>query len=132
MPLRLPWVPRAPVDEDREYLAMVSFFRLKGLGAMPSFALNALRIERQLLRTDGLIGHSSGANLSDFEFWSVTVWRDESALMGFVRAQPHARIVEAMRPAVVRSEFVRWRVNGASVPPDPEEAESRLRRVLAA
>jgi heme-degrading monooxygenase HmoA len=99
---------------------------------MPGFALNSLRVERQLLRSDGLIGHSSGANLGDFEFWSVTVWRDEPALMSFVRAQPHASVMEAMRPAVARSEFVRWRVDGASVPPDPKEAEARLRRKLAA
>ena len=131
MPLRLPWLSLAPVDKDREYLAMVSFFRLKGIGAMLSFALNALRIERQLLRSDGLIGHSSGAKLGDFEFWSVTVWRDESALMAFVRAQPHASVMQSMRPAVARSEFVRWRVCGASVPPDPREAESRLRRKLS-
>lgn len=130
--MRLPWISRATVEENGEYLAMVSYFRLKGLGVMPSFALNSLRIERQLLRSDGLIGHSSGAKLSDFEFWSVTVWRDESALMGFVRAQPHVSIMEAMRPAVVRSEFIRWRVDGASVPPDPKEAEARLRRKLAA
>ena len=123
---------RAPVEEDGEYLAVVSYFRLKGLAAMPSFALNALRVERQLLRSDGLIGHSSGAKPGDLEFWSVTVWRDESALTGFVRARPHARIVEAMRPAVARSEFVRWRVDGASVPPDPKEAEARLRRKLSA
>jgi heme-degrading monooxygenase HmoA len=111
---------------------MISYFRLKGLGVMPGFALNSLRVERQLLRSDGLIGHSSGARLGGLEFWSVTVWRDEPALMDFVRAHPHARIMEAMRPAVVRSEFVRWRVNGASVPPTPQEAESRLRRRLAA
>ena len=132
MLVRLPWVSRASVDEDRRYLALVSYFRLKGLGAMPGFAISSLRIERQLLRSDGLIGHSSGAKPGDFEFWSVTVWRDEPALMGFVRARPHARIMQAMRPAVVRSEFVRWRVDGASVPPDPREAESRLRRKLAA
>ena len=85
-----------------------------------------------MLRSDGLIGHSSGAKLGGFEFWSVTVWRDEAALMGFVRAQPHVGIMEAMRPAVFRSEFVRWRVDGASVPPDPKEAEARLWRKLAA
>ena len=132
MPLRLPWISRAPVEENGEYLAMISYFRLKGLGAMPGFALNSLRIERQLLRSDGLIGHSSGANLSDLEFWSVTVWRDESALERFVRARPHANVMETMRPAVIRSEFVRWRVDGASVPPDPKEAEARLRRKLSA
>ena len=110
---------------------MISYFRLKGLRVMPGFALNALRIERQLLRSDGLIAHSSGAKPGSLEFWSVTVWRDESALMGFVRAQPHAGVMEAMRPAVVRSEFVRWWVDGAFVPPDREEAEARLRRKLA-
>ena len=103
MPLRLPWMSRAPVEADGEYLAMVSYFRLKGFGVLPGFALNSLRFERQLLRSDGLVGHSSGAKLGDLEFWSTTVWRDESALMGFVRAHPHARIMEAMRPAVVRS-----------------------------
>lgn len=110
---------------------MISYFGLKGLKVMPGFLLNALRIEWQLLRSDGLIGHSSGAKPGDFEFWSVTVWRDESALERFVRAQPHADVVEAMRPTVVRSEFVRWRVDGRSVPPDPKEAEARLRRELA-
>ena len=110
---------------------MISYFRLKGLGAMPSFALNSLRIERQLLRSDGLIGHCSGAKPGDFEFWSVTVWRDESALERFVRAQPHTSVMEAMKPHVVRAEFVRWRVDGRSVPPNPKEAEARLRRKLA-
>lgn len=132
MSLRLPWVSRASVEENKEYLAMVSYFRLKGLRVMPSFALNSFRIERQLLSSDGLIGHSSGAKLADFEFWSVTVWRDELALQAFVRTQPHTRIMEVMRPAVVRSEFIRWQVDGTSVPPDPKEAEARLRRKLAA
>jgi hypothetical protein len=39
--------------------------------------------------------------------------------------------MRAMRLAVVRSELVRWSVAGAGVPPDPQEAERRLRRALA-
>ena len=132
MSLRLPWISRATVEENKEYLAMVSYFRLKGLRVMPSCALNSFRIERQLLRSEGLIGHSSGAKLGGFEFWSVTVWHDESALKAFVRTQPHFGIMEAMRPAVIRSEFIRWPVDRASVPPNPKEAEGRLRRKLAA
>ena len=73
VPLRLPWLSRVPVEKNRAYLAMISYFRLKGLRVMPGFALNALRIERQLLRSDGLIAHSSGAKPRSLEFWSVTV-----------------------------------------------------------
>lgn len=111
---------------------MVSYFRLRGLAALPAFALNTVRIELQLSRTEGLIGHSGGAKLRSLEFWSVTVWEDEGALRRFVRARPHTGIMEAMRPHVRRSEFVRWPVVGLDVPPDPREAEERLRRVLDA
>lgn len=78
------------------------------------------------------MGHSSGARLGSFEFWSTTVWEDERALQRFVRAQPHARIMEAMKPHVVRAEFVRWSIDGGALPPSREDAEGKLRRALAA
>ena len=98
---------------------------------MPKFLWNSLRIERQLLRSEGLVGHSSGAKPRTLEFWSVTVWEDEEALQRFVRAYPHTDIMRAMRPAVARSEFVRWTVAGAELPPDRDDAEGRLYRALA-
>lgn len=108
MTIRTPWKRYAATRGDAECLAMVSYFRLKGFGAMPRFAWNALRVGRQLGRSDGLLCSSSGARLRSFEFWSVTVWEDEQALMRFVRASPHSEIMEEMRPYVRRSEFVRW------------------------
>ena len=110
MPIRSPWVRYAAAfDEGKEYLAMVSYFRLKELGAMPRFLWNALRVGRQLGRSEGLLYYSTGARLGSLEFWSVSVWKDERALGGFVRASPHSEIMEAMLPHVRRSEFVRWR-----------------------
>ncbi len=99
---------------------------------LPHFARNSLLVARQLVRSPGLLGYSSGARLGSLEFWSVSAWEDEGALMGFVRAEPHAGIMEDMRPSVARAEFVRWKVSGAEVPPDAREAEKRLRRKLAA
>ena len=130
MTIRSPWLRRAAPDGSAEYLGMVSYFRLRGWRALPAFALNAARVELQLLRSAGLVGASSGSRLRSLEFWSTTVWENESALQGFVRAQPHAGIMEAMRPAVHRSEFVRWRLAGRDVPPSPAEAEARLWRAL--
>jgi len=131
VPIRTPWKSLSAADPDREYLAMVSYFRLRGVRVLPAFALNTLPIDRQLARTEGLVGHSGGGRLSSLEFWSVSVWEDESALQRFVHASPHVEIMRAMRPAVVRSEFVRWPVAGSGVPPDPKEAERRLLRALA-
>ena len=132
MPIRTPWKALSVAEEGREYLAMVSYFRLRGALVLPAFALNTLRIERQLARSEGLVGHSGGGRIPSLEFWSVSVWRDEHALQRFVHARPHIGIMRAMRPAVVRSEFVRWPVDGAEVPPDPKEAEQRLYQVLTA
>jgi heme-degrading monooxygenase HmoA len=111
---------------------MVSYFRLRGARVLPAFALNTLRIERQLARSEGIVGHSGGARVLSLEFWSVSVWEDEHALQRFVHARPHIEIMRAMRPAVVHSEFVRWPVAGAEVPSDPKEAEQRLHRALTA
>ena len=55
VPIRSPWIRYAAADESGEYLAMVSYFRLKGVGAMPKFLWNALRIGRQLGRSEGLV-----------------------------------------------------------------------------
>ena len=128
MTLRTPWVRRAEVKEGEEYLDMVSYFRLKGLRIMPRFLWNSLRIERQLLASQGLLGHSSGARLKSLEFWSITVWEDEEALQRFVHARPHTGIMQTMRVHVARSEFIRWKVAEAGVPPDVEEAEDRLHK----
>ena len=122
----------AAADEGREYLAMVSYFRLDGVGAMPKFLWNVLRVGRQLDRSEGLVCYSTGARLKSMEFWSITVWEDERALMGFVRTSPHSGIMEEMRPRVRRSEFVRWGIGGSDVPPYRREAGRLLCRKLAA
>jgi hypothetical protein len=131
VPIRAPWKSHSVAEKGREYLAMVSYFRLRGVRVLPAFALNTLRIERQLARTEGLVGHSGGGRLPSLEFWSVSVWEDERALQRFVHASPHIEIMRAMRPAVARSEFVRWPVDGSGVPPDTQEAERRLHQALA-
>ncbi len=58
VPIRTPWKSLSAAEKGREYLAMVSYFRLRSARVLPTFALNTLRIERQLARSEGLVGHS--------------------------------------------------------------------------
>ncbi len=132
VPIRTPWKSLSVAEKGREYLAMVTYFRLRSVRVLPAFALNMRRINRQLACSEGFVGHSGGGRILSLEFWSMSVGEDEHALQRFVHARPHIEIMRAMRPAVFRSEFVRWTVAGAEVPPDSKEAEQRLHQVLTA
>lgn len=130
--IRSPWMRYAATVGSKEYLAIVSYFRLADPGVMPKFLWNALRIGRQLSRSEGLLCYSTGARFGRMEFWSTSVWEDVRALVNFVRASPHSEIMATMKPCVMRSEFMRWTINGASVPPSTRQAEALLHRKLSA
>ena len=68
--------------------------------------------------------------MGSLEFFALSVWEDERALGLFVCTLPHAEIMEAMRPHVAEAGFVRWSIDGASVPPGWREAERRMREEL--
>ncbi len=126
--LTLPWRSFAAAERDGEHLAMLSYFVLEGPRALPRFSWNALRVGRQLARSDGLIGYSVGARLGRLEFLALSVWDDERALQQFVREKPHRSIMEAMRPHVAQAGFVRWMVGSASLPPGWREAHEHRAR----
>ncbi len=50
-------------------------------------------------------------------FAPVSVWKDEAALEGFVRQQPHRQAMIGLRRYMGDSAFARWKLNGAAVPP---------------
>lgn len=123
----LPWKSFATPEGDREYLALLSYLPLATFRAMPKFFRYTAQIRRQLEGAEGLVGYSLEANVLNREFWTLSVWRDEEALMGFVWRNPHDRIMEDLRPHMGPTGFIRWPVSGASIPPDWEEAKRRMR-----
>lgn len=94
----LPWRVFGSTVSDRQYVALLSFLPLKHSSRVPWFLLNTMRIMNQLSKTRGLVGYSLRAQFLAKRFWTLSVWEDQSALTGFVHAQPHAQTMDVMMP----------------------------------
>jgi len=119
------WKTLAPADKTREYIALLSYLPLKRYRAIPRFLQFSFQIQKQLRDTPGVIGYSLRAKLISRNFWTLSVWEDEKALMDFVAKIPHAEAMKAMIPHMGSSKFTQWRVNASALPLRWEEAIKR-------
>jgi hypothetical protein len=121
------WKSFAAAEGEREYLALLTFLPLNKFRALPKFLKYNSQIERQLRESTGLIGYSVRAKLLKLNFWTLSVWESEAALMDFVYRLPHSEIMESLAPHMGQTKFTRWKIKGAETPPSWDEAEKRSR-----
>jgi hypothetical protein len=119
------WKSFSMTSAEREYMALLSFLPLKTYRKIPRFLRYSLQIERQLETAQGLIGHSLQAQILRREFWTLSVWVDETSLMSFVNHAPHAGIMDSLAPHMGNTRFVRWKVKGSELPLKWQEAKRR-------
>ena len=120
-----PWKTLSPTDEQRQYIALLSYLPLKQYRAIPRFIQFSLQIQKQLRGTPGVIGYSLRAKLVSRNFWTLSVWENEKVLMDFVAKIPHGEAMKAMIPYMGPSKFTQWRVNASALPLRWEEAIQR-------
>jgi hypothetical protein len=120
------WRSFAKPGPDKAYVALVSYLPLKRYWMLPALVKNTLEIQAQLGRSKGLIGYSLLAQLLRLEFWTLSVWEDERALMEFVHGEPHSRVMEALRPYLGKTAFAQWKLEGSDVPPVWPDAMKRV------
>ncbi len=124
--LRLPWKTLTPPDSNTEYVALLSFLPLKDYRTIPKFLWLTFQTQRQLHNSKGLIGYSLHAQPLHRRFWTLSVWADQQSLMNFVHEIPHGKIMQALQPHMDKTQFVQWKLTGAEVPPDWNEAKARM------
>jgi hypothetical protein len=120
-----PWKMLAPVDVGREYVALLSYLPLRSYLKMPLFARFSYAIHRQMLVTPGAVGYSMRAKVLSRQFWTLSVWESERALMEFVAKVPHGKIMKALAPHMGATAFSRWKILGSGIPPRWEDAIRR-------
>jgi hypothetical protein len=69
-----------------------------------------------LRATPGVIGYSFRAQVLSRNFWTLSVWEDQKALMEFVAKLPHGEAMRAMTRHMGRTTFAQWKVAGSSLP----------------
>jgi len=122
----LPWTGVAERDLEGQYLVLLSYLPLRRLAWTPAFLLDVQRIRRQLRQAHGLIGYSMRARPLRKQYWTLSVWQDERALLAFVRGHPHRGVMGALRDRMGATRFVRWHLPGSAPLPTWDDALARM------
>ena len=120
-----PWKKLADAVENREYVALLSYLPLRSYLRVPAFFRYTFQIQRQMLETAGAIGYAMRAKVLTLQFWTLSVWETDKALMDFVRKAPHGEAMMSIAPHMGPTKFTRWKVTGSGVPPSWDEAMKR-------
>ncbi len=121
----LRWRSFRKAEPDREYLVLLSALPLKSYRALPRFLRFSRQVQRQMKTAPGLVGYSLLARLWRKQFWTLSVWEDEQALMDFVNAVPHRAVMHALQPDMGETQFLRWAIRGDAYPPSWKAALAR-------
>ena len=105
-------------------LISVTRFRSRSIVFLPLFALHASRAMGQARLADGLL---CGAvqRQTDGAFWTMTVWRDESAMRAYVTSGAHRSAMPHLLNWAVEASVVRWVADSPTLP-TWEEAVRRM------
>jgi hypothetical protein len=123
----LPWKSFATPENGREYTALLTYLPLSKWRAIPKFVRYTSQIRRQLAGSEGLIGYALDANVLNRDFWTLSVWENEESLRRFVQRNPHGRVMTDLLPDMGQTEFLPFKVNGSSIPPDWKDTKRRMR-----
>ncbi|TDJ69370.1 MAG: DUF3291 domain-containing protein [Proteobacteria bacterium] len=111
-----PWKQLAKPDASKEYLAIVTYLPVKHYRTVPSVAKYSQQVDAQLAGTPGLVRYSMGSKPWTKQFWTMSVWEDEAALMAFVFGGAHKDTVARLHTDMGATKFARWKVLGTDVP----------------
>jgi uncharacterized membrane protein len=108
----MPALPRRRgPDRDRSGAAttvQASVLHLRSLRDVPAFMTAALRLQRAFAESPGAIEMSLRAAPLRGTFWTLSHWRSEADLRGFVAHPAHLEVMRLFRPAMRSSNFITW------------------------
>ena len=116
MILSSPWRNVLEVQRDKTYVALLGLVRLESIRILPAFLGSAIKIERQLRRTDGVIGYRTATAPHLLAFYHLSAWTDAEAIHTFVGTAPHETSMRELHGRLGQTVFRYWSVAGASLP----------------
>jgi len=122
----LPWTARAEMEPRTGYLVMASHLPLKRFTATVRFFRAVLAVRRQLATAEGLIGYTLRAKPLARDYWTLSVWNDDTALRQFMRTPPHVQVMTSLKPFMGPTKFVTWTVTASDGRPSMAAALEHL------
>ena len=122
----LPWTARAEMEPGTRYLVMASHLPLQRITATPRFFRAVSAVRKQLPAADGLIGYTLRARPLARDYWTLSVWTDNTALREFMRSPPHVQVMTTLKPYMGATKFVTWTISAADGRPSMAAALDHL------
>jgi hypothetical protein len=122
-----PWKKYTAPDPNRTYVAFLTYLPLKRYRTTPRFLFYTAKILVQLSQSNGLVGYSLRAYLFDNSFWTLSAWKDESALRDFAFKGIHKSGMKLLRNDMGSTRFMKWAVKGTETPLSWEDAARRFK-----
>jgi hypothetical protein len=120
-----PWKSLAAIDPNRDYVVLLSYLPLTRYSKMFLFFRYSSQINAQLRATPGAIGYAMRAKVFTKEFWTLSIWESDRALMDFVGKIPHAEAMTKISPFIGSTKITRWKSKGTELPPRWDAAMQR-------
>ena len=124
--LPLPWIRISAVDPGTELTVVATRLPLRSHRHIPAFLRWTMRIRGQLAAAEGLAGYSLDAHLLRKTFWTVSAWTSQAAMEEFVRQEPHAGGMAAIRPNMQSPAFLFWTVTAEDLPIRWHDVRARM------
>jgi hypothetical protein len=96
-------------------LVSVTRFRSRSIRFLPLFAFHASWAIGQLRKADGYLAGAIKRD-RDFSLWTMSVWRDESAMRVYFASGAHGKAMPHLLDWGVEASVVRWVQAGVGLP----------------
>jgi len=114
------------MEPGRDYLVMASHLPLKRISFTVRFFRAVSSVRKQLVTADGLAGYTLRAKPLARDYWTLSVWKDNSALREFMRSPPHVQLMTSLKPLMGPTKFVTWTISAADGRPSMAGALEHL------
>jgi hypothetical protein len=106
--MRLKWQPGPHSASTGPYFVSATRFTYQRLWSMPLVFWHGLKLRRSWPNVEGAVGLSIMSDLKTRTTYTVSVWRDESDLLRWVRSADHAPLMRKFRPRLQSSAANTW------------------------
>lgn len=120
------WNTISQPDVNKSYLVLLTYLPLKHYHTIPRFLGYTNKIKQELEKARGLIGYSLRVQPFKKQFWTLSVWEDETALNEFAFKGFHSGVMIILKDEIESPKFVRWKISGNEVPPSWEKAAEKF------
>lgn len=108
------------------YLVMASHLPLKRITATVRFFRGVSAVRKQLATANGLIGYTLRAKPLARDYWTLSVWKDDTALRQFMHTPPHVQLMTSLKLFMGPTKFVTWMASATDGRPSMAAALERL------